>query len=176
VITKIEKRRGLSTMEVVGLVSKIIRDDKPEKVFLDATGMGIGIADRLQEKGYDEWVAVNFAGKPVEPGALDEAGRPAGGPANRRAELWDNMKNAFAGRLKIPDSDSLHSDLTSLGYRYDSSGRLLIESKEDLKTRGMPSPDEADAVALTFAQPIGAPAGKSKNFWWEIHYEGQGYA
>ena len=53
-ITKIEKRRGLSTMEVVGLVSKIIRDDKPEKVFLDATGMGIGIADRLQEKGYDE--------------------------------------------------------------------------------------------------------------------------
>jgi hypothetical protein len=75
------------------------------------------------------------------------------------------MKNAFAGRLKIPDSDSLHSDLTSLGYRYDSSGRLLIESKEDLKTRGMPSPDEADAVALTFAQPIGAPAGKSKNFW-----------
>jgi hypothetical protein len=158
-------------MEVVGLVAKIIREDKPAKVFIDTTGMSIGIYDRLVEQSYDECVAVNFAGKPVEPAPLDESGRPAGGPANRRAELWLNMKNAFEGRFSIPDSDNLHSDVTSLGYRYDSSGRLLIESKEDLKKRGMPSPDEADAVALTFGQPIGAPAGRGKNFWREIEYE-----
>jgi hypothetical protein len=175
VIEKIEKRRGLSTMEICGLVAKIIREEKPEKVNVDATGMGIGIYDRLVEQGYSECAAINFAGKPIEPAPLDESGKPAGGPANRRAELWLNLQKALEGRLKIPDSDSLHADLTSVGYRYDSSGRLLLESKEDMRRRGMPSPDEADAVALTFAQPLGAPSGRGNNFWRQIEYQGQGY-
>jgi hypothetical protein len=52
--------------------------------------------------------------------------------------------------VQIPDSDELLGDLTSLGYKWDSSGRLIIESKEDLRRRGMKSPDSADALALTF--------------------------
>ena len=61
------------------------------------------------------------------------------------------MKNALVeGRFSIPDDDALHSDLTCCGYKYDSSGRLLLESKIDMKKRGMPSPDSADAMALTF--------------------------
>ena len=49
--------------------------------------------------------AVNFGGKPNEPPPLDELGSPAGGPANRRAELWQNMKNVFEeGRFELPDS------------------------------------------------------------------------
>jgi hypothetical protein len=54
---------------------------------------------------------VNFGGKPVEPPALDENGKPAGGPANRRAEMWLNLKTALQGRFAIPDIDSLHFDL-----------------------------------------------------------------
>jgi hypothetical protein len=51
----------------------------------------------------------------------------------------------------------LHADLTSCGYKYDSSGRLVLESKQDLRKRGMPSPDWADAMALTFSEPEGSP-------------------
>ncbi len=118
--------------------------------------LGIGILDRMNELGHKSIVhAVNFGGKAVEPPPLDERGNPAGGPANRRSEMWQNLKRALEGRLQIPDDNALHADLVSCGYRYDSSGRLLLEAKQDLRKRGLPSPDLADAVALTFADPDG---------------------
>ena len=128
-------------MEVAGLVAKIIRDDKPVKVNIDVGGLGVGVADRLEAQGYGEIInRVNFGDKPVEPPPFDETGKPAGGPANRRAEMWLNLKTALQGeRFAIPDSDSLHSDLCSVGYKYMSDGKLLLEAKEDMKKRGMPS-------------------------------------
>jgi hypothetical protein len=161
-ITKIEKRRGLSTMEVAGWVAQIIRDDKPVSVNIDVGGLGIGVYDRLVEQGYEVVSAVNFGGKPVEP--PPEAG---GGPLNRRAEMWGNVKKALeADTLCLPDADGLMADLTSPGYRYDSAGRLILESKEDMKKRGMPSPDEADAVALCFSEPAGSPIPRSVALNW----------
>jgi hypothetical protein len=52
--------------------------------------------------------------------------------------------------VQIPDNDELHGALCSLGFKYRSNEQLLIESKDDLRARGMPSPDEADALSLTF--------------------------
>jgi hypothetical protein len=52
--------------------------------------------------------------------------------------------------VQIPDDDELHGELCSLGFKFNSSGQLQIESKDDLKARGMPSPDGADALSLTF--------------------------
>jgi hypothetical protein len=157
-VTKVETYRGMDTMQVAGLIAKIMRDEKPAKVCIDVGGLGVGVYDRLIEQGF-EVTAVNFGGKPVEPAAFDELGRPAGGPANRRAELWLNMRKALeAGRIKLPDRDSLQADLVSCGYRYDSSGRLLLESKQDMRRRGVPSPDEGDAVALCFSEPVIAVA------------------
>jgi hypothetical protein len=102
--------------------------------------------------------AVNFGGKPVEPAPLDEKGNPAGGPSNRRAEMWMNLKNALeGGRFSLPDRDSLQADLVSCGYKFNSAGQLVLESKQDMRRRGLPSPDEADAVALCFADPGGFP-------------------
>jgi hypothetical protein len=176
-ITKIEKRHGLDTMEVAGLLAKIIRDDKPAKVNIDVGGLGVGVYDRLIEQGYGGTVnAVSFGGKPLEPPALDETGKPAGGPANRRAEMWQNMKNALQGRFSIPDSDSLHADLTGVGYKYASDGKLLLEAKEDMKKRGMPSPDEGDAMALCFSEPEGSPIPRSSHFNRKIEYPDFGYA
>ena len=177
-IEKIEKRHRLTTMEIAGLVAKLIREEKPAKVYIDVGGLGIGVYERLMEQGHDSSVisAVNFGGKPIEPPPLDETGKPGGGPANRRAELWQNMKNALQGRFNIPDDDALHSDLTSCGYKYDSSGRLLLESKQDMRKRGMPSPDSADAMALTFSEPDGSPIPRSAAFNRAIEYQDQGYA
>jgi hypothetical protein len=57
--------------------------------------------------------------------------------------------------VQIPDDDALHADLQGPGFKYDSNQRLVIEKKEDMKKRGVKSPDMADALALTFAAPIG---------------------
>ena len=178
-ITRLERRHKLTTMEIAGLVAKIITDDKPAKVAIDVGGLGVGVYDRLVEQGHgDVVVAVNFGGKAVEPPPLDDAGKPSGGNANRRAELWNNMRTALQGRFSIPDDDALHADLTNVGYKYDSSSRLLLESKQDMKRRGMPSPDSADAVALCFSEPGGAaiPRSKATNFNRVINYPNLGIA
>jgi len=177
-ITKIEKRHRLTTMEIAGWIAKIIRDEKPAKVSIDVGGLGIGIYERLMEQGFDSGIvsAVNFGSKPIEPPPLDDTGKPSGGPLNRRAEMWLNMKNALQGRFSIPDDDALHADLTSCGYKYDSSGRLLLESKIDMKKRGMPSPDSADAMALTFSEPDGSaiPRSSATNFNRRIEFNNTG--
>ena len=54
----------------------------------------------------------------------------------------------------LPDRDSLQADAYASSYRYDSHTRLALERKEDMRRRNVPSPDEWDAVALTFAEPV----------------------
>ncbi len=54
----------------------------------------------------------------------------------------------------LPDRPDLKHDLLAPTYEFDAAGRLKIESKNDLKSRGLPSTDLADAMALTFAQPV----------------------
>jgi hypothetical protein len=74
------------------------------------------------------------------------------------------MKKALAdGRFSLPDSDALQSDLASVGYSYRSDGALILESKADMRKRGVPSPDLADACALCFCDGDGFVA-RSKNF------------
>ena len=96
-------------MEVAGLVAKIIREEKPVKANIDVGGLGVGVSDRLVEQGYGERQCREFRWQADEPPALDETGKPAGGPANRRAEMWSNLKTALQGRFSLPDSDTLHA-------------------------------------------------------------------
>src|SRR5262245_1577010 len=153
-VTKIESRRGLDTMQAAGWCKSVIDRDKPLVMNIDVGGVGAGVVDRLKEQGYGDQVeAINFGSKPVEPPPLDENGRPLGGPLNRRAEMYLCLKEWLedpAG-VAIPDLDSLAADLCVTGYKHDSNSRLLLESKIDIRARGLPSPDEADAMALTFA-------------------------
>jgi hypothetical protein len=134
------------TMEVTGIVNAIIRDEKPVRVFVDVGGLGAGIIDRLYELGHKDVVRpVNSATS-----ALDDNKY-----GNKRAEMWalgrDWMLDA---PCQIPDEDSLHADLCGAKYKGDSKSRLLIESKRDMKDRGIRSSDEADALLLTFAFPV----------------------
>jgi hypothetical protein len=177
-IQKIESRKGLDTMEVTGWLAKIIREEKPARVNIDVGGLGVGIYDRLIEQGHSRSVvqAVNFGGKPKELPPFDERGSPGGGPANRRAEMWSNLKTALESDvgISLPDSDSLQADLVGPGYKFNSSGQLILESKEDMRKRGVPSPDEGDAVALCFSEPDGAPFVRTTNFNRDLSDEYQG--
>ena len=156
-VLRVESRSKLDTMAGAGWAKQVIDTEKPAKMFIDVGGVGAGVYDRLCEMGYgDIVVAINFGSSPLEPQPLDEAGRPKGGAANRRAEMWMKSKdwlNEPAG-VDIPDTDALQADACAPGYKYDSLTRLVLESKEDIRKRGLRSPDEWDAIALTFAAPV----------------------
>lgn len=157
-VIKVEKRHKLDTMQLAGWAKQVIDTEKPARMFIDVGGLGAGVYDRLVEMGYGEIVSpVNFGSSPLEPPKLDEQGKElGGGPLNRRAEMWMNSNDWLqdpAG-VSIPDLDSLQADACGPGYKYDSNTRLQLEKKEDMRRRGVPSPDEWDAVVLTFAEPV----------------------
>lgn len=133
------------TMEVAGLVHRIIMEEQPAKVCIDIGGLGAGVFDRLKELGHsDVIVAVNGGASPLDDRRY----------FNKRAEMWGIMKDWIIDLpCQIPDNDSLHADLCCVKYKFDSKSRLLLERKEEMKKRGIRSPDEADALALTFACP-----------------------
>lgn len=145
------------TMEVAGIVHKIINEQPAghqiAKVFIDVGGLGAGVVDRLKELGYGKLiVAVNGGGTPLD----------ADRYMNKRAEMWGEMNQwLIDAPCQIPDSDSLHADLCGPFYKFDSKTRLVLEKKEDMKARGLRSPDEADAVALTFAYPVRIEANRA---------------
>ncbi|SDX52697.1 hypothetical protein [Lysobacter enzymogenes] len=157
-VIKVDRREKLSTMEGAGWVKQVIDTEKPARVFIDVGGLGAGVYDRLVEMGYGDIVrAVNFGSAPLEPPKFDEHGREiGGGPANRRAEMWMASRDWLdqEGGADIPDDDALQGDACGPGYKYDSNSRVLIERKEDMRRRGVKSPDGWDAVALTFAEPV----------------------
>jgi hypothetical protein len=161
-VSKVERRYKLTTMEAAGWCKQVIDTEKPARMFIDVGGLGVGIYDRLVEMGYAEAPTdvvrpVNFGSAPLEPPKLDKDGKEiGGGPVNRRAEMWMASRDWLSqeGGADIPDDDSLQADACGPGYRYDSNTRVLLEKKEDMRRRGVPSPDGWDAVALTFAEPV----------------------
>lgn len=157
-VSSVERRQKLDTMQSVGWVKQVIDDEKPARVFIDVGGLGVGIYDRLVEMGYGEIVrSVNFGGSPMEPDRFDAHGQKiGGGPLNRRAEMWMSSRDWLDqdGGAQIPDDDALQADACGPGYKYDSNARVQLERKEDMKRRGVKSPDGWDAVALTFAEPV----------------------
>lgn len=139
----LETHYNIDTMQLAGIVKRIIEKEHPRRVAIDSIGIGSGVVDRLHELGYgDIVIGVNVASKAEEPDKF----------RNVRAELWDRMRDWFLQDMpvEIPDSDELQTDLCGLGYKHDSSDRLQIESKEDAKKRGCLSPDTSDALMLTF--------------------------
>ncbi len=135
--------RNHTTMEICGILTRMIRELNPIKVYIDCIGIGKGIVDRLQELGYQCVEGINVALS-----AHDKEFY-----ANRRAELWNECLSYLMQDMpvELPDSDELQSDLCSVGYKHRSNGQLVIESKADLRKRGMPSCDTADALIHTFS-------------------------
>jgi hypothetical protein len=141
----LETLSGKDTMEVVGYVVRAIKKYAPDAVLIDIGGLGAGVYDRLREMGYSQCQPVNAGEKAMDSDRY----------INKRAEMWDGLKQwLYAGGVSIPDEDAIQADLCGLQYSYDSRGRLKLESKEDSKKRGLRSPDNGDALAMTFALPI----------------------
>lgn len=152
------------TMANVGYLANIIQKENPVRVFIDRGGIGKGIYDRLVEMfGHSVIKGIDF-------GATKTLLQPQY-YFNKRAEMWSLMKEWLReNECGIPDSDQLHSELVSVSFhqrQFDSSGKLQLMSKADMKNKGLRSPDGGDALALTFAMPVRLDA--------EMHYEVPNY-
>ena len=141
-IIALKRHRGADTMEVAGYVIDAIEEYKPALVCVDEGGLGAGVVDRLKEQRY-KIRGVNFGNKAQKQIMY----------GNKRAEMWGAMREWLREGC-IPDDRFLKTDLIGPRTKPDSKGTLFLESKKDMKSRGLASPDAADAIALTFAFPV----------------------
>jgi hypothetical protein len=146
------KRRGNVVIEMrhwsgedlMGTVGRIVHEakmDNPVEICVDSIGLGGGVADRLRELGYNVR-DVNVS----ESNALNQSAY------RLRDELWIAAKDWLETRaVKLPKDDDLRAELIAPTYSFSSNGKIKVESKSELKKRGMRSPDLADALCLTFS-------------------------
>jgi phage terminase large subunit len=140
--------RKMDTMETAARVAREIDRLGPDACMIDIGGVGAGVFDRLVQLGY-RVIGVDSS--------RSSDGRGSAKTANKRAEMWQVMKDWLAqGSVAIPDDPKLEAQLTSVLYKYDQNNAIQLERKDDPRRLklGLPSPDRADALALTFAFPV----------------------
>ena len=145
VVTEIKSWRGLDLKQTVGRVmaeyEALNPSQRPSEILVDSIGVGSGVVDRLRELG-----------APVR--GVNVAESPSMGATynNLRTELWFKTKAWLEDRgCKLPQDDELLADLTGIRYSFTSSGKMAAEGKDQMRKRGLRSPDLADAVCLTMA-------------------------
>jgi len=140
--------KGLDTMEVASRVAAAMDAYGPDAVFIDSGAMGAGVVDRLRQLRR-EVIPVDFGSK--------ASGLTNAKTANKRAEMWVRMRDwLMQGRVAVPDDPRLELQMTGIEYSHDQNNAILLERKhsERRMRAGLPSPDRADALALTFAYPV----------------------
>ena len=133
----------------LGRLAEVLRDQRPSHkvamMFVDSA-FGAPYVERLQAMGFKNVQEVRFGAQ-----AIDKHF------ANQRAYMWSRMKEWLLNGSIDPKDQKLELDLTSPGYHINKSDQLVIESKESMAKRGVASPDDADALCLTWAAPVGRP-------------------
>lgn len=142
----VKEWRKLDLMQVAGVVAREYQETpiekKPAAINIDAIGLGAGVADRLRELGLPAR-AINVGESP----SVDQHRY-----MRLRDELWWRCREWFETRaVRIPEDKELIAELVAPKYRMESSGKIKIESKDEMKKRGLKSPNKADALCLTFA-------------------------
>lgn len=151
------------TMTTTGWVLRLIDDVKTERsdideieIRIDDSGIGGAVTDRLNE--INEEKSLGYIIVPVNNGSSAEDEYYG----NLGSELWgqvkemleENMSNyilGVPGVLELPDDEKLIAQLTTRKWRMGSNGRIYLERKEDMKKRGLQSPDRADGFVLAFS-------------------------
>lgn len=140
---QMQEIRGVDPVDLAGRVALVADKWKADAIFVDQTGIGAGTVARLLQLGYRQTIGVNNGGKSPNPKEQ-----------NMGAHQWWEMA-AWVKTGSLPVDTRLAHDLTARQYTYSNKvGRLELESKRAMKKRGLKSPDFADALALTFAEPV----------------------
>lgn len=126
---------------VANLISRLEDEHEADAVFIDK-GWGTGIYSAGQSMGRD-WLLVDFGGASSDPGCL-----------NKRAEIWNETRKWLKAGGAIPADPGLRDELLSIEVLPRLDGKIALESKAQMKRRGLPSPNKADALAISFAYPV----------------------
>lgn len=128
-------------IEVATILARLEDEHKAAAVFVDAGyGTGIVSAGKAMRR---RWRLVWFSGESPDPGCL-----------NLRAYMWREGREWLKSGGAIPDDQELYDDLTGPETVARLDGKIQLESKKDMKARGLPSPNKADALMLSFAAPV----------------------
>jgi hypothetical protein len=149
-IFKVIHRNKLEHDEAVAWLSAIIDEWQPNRMCIDRGSMGQNIISSLRalNKVYFDIVkGIDFGGK----SKAKLANPDRAGPWNVRAEIYDKLLTFLVEGGSIPDDDDLASDMSGPKIKYRANNDWLLESKTDMKARGLRSSDLSDACALTFA-------------------------
>jgi hypothetical protein len=140
--------RGLDTMQLAARVAEEHLRFDADAIFIDGGGVGGGVVDRCRQLQVPVF-EIQFGSRPDRPDAAAEAVRYA----NKRAEIWGFMREWLRVGA-IPDDNQLRAELIGPEYAFNIRDEIQLERKEDMKRRGLASPDIADALALTFSFPV----------------------
>lgn len=151
---------GVDLMGTVGRVKAefdgLPASKRPQVILVDSIGLGAGVVDRLRELG-----------TPVRGVNVAEAPSAKETYTNLRSELWFRVKGWLEDRsCKLPDNDRLISELTTIRYKFTSGGKMAVESKDEMRRRGLKSPDLADALCLSLALDDAIMLGGTKMLSW----------
>ena len=147
------KYRGKDTAEVTAQVISFIEEHEPDAVVVDSDGIGATVFDQLKFQGYSRRLFEFHGGKPAN---------DAKAYFNRRSEVWGAMRDWLTAGAEIPNDPELETDLTGPQYGFSSQQQIQLEKKDDMKKRGLSSPDTGDALAMTFAVRVSAPRKQPK--------------
>ena len=151
VVTEFKVWQGLDLMQLTGAIVNEAKVDTPAEICVDSIGLGSGVADRLRELGYtvrDVNVSESSAMNPTA--------------AKLRDELWLSVKEWLNARAcKLPKLPELRQELVAPTYTFTSSGKVKVEGKQEMKRRGMRSPDLADSLCISFASMASRVGGRS---------------
>jgi hypothetical protein len=132
------------TMTFANLIAQKYDEHNADAIVVDATGVGAGVIDRLRQMGYKP-IPIFYGGAADDPQRF----------ANKRIEMWWRLREWLEQGGCYPDDLELFNDLTAPEYDYHPhSGKMILESKKDMKKRGLPSTDTADMLAQTFAVSV----------------------
>lgn len=161
-VKPVEEKKGWDTMRLAGWVKSeyddMALDNKPSEILVDSIGIGAGVTDRLIELGLPaRGINVSESSSLFSERYL-----------NMRAELWFTGKDWFQAKdCNLNGDEALGAELVAPRFKYTSSGKIQVESKEDMKKRGLKSPNRADAFLLTLAgKSVSAVAGSKNATQW----------
>jgi hypothetical protein len=136
--------KGLDVVELANRAAELIDRYRPDAVFVDGNGVGGGVVDVLKHSGYSV-IEVQNGGKPNDPDRY----------LNKRTECWDLLAQWMVIACIDPNDRDLEDDLAAPEYEFNRiTNKMQLEPKEVTKSRGLASPDHADALAMTFARTI----------------------
>jgi hypothetical protein len=140
-----KKYRGLDTMSLASKVVEEIDEYQPDAIFIDGVGVGAGVVDRVKQlRPSAVVIEVNAGSKPNDTEKY----------FNKGAEMWGLMRDFLKAGAELPDDNELLEELQAREYGFSPKQQIQLEKKDDMKARGLSSPDVADALSLTFAEKI----------------------